>query len=249
MISKNKVKFLNSLKLKKNRDINNLFIIEGTKIYFELVKQKKYKLIETFCTKDWLSKNKINYEYTLVSNSEYKKISNQKNPEGIMSVVEKPILKINNNKILNSFSIVLDGIQDPGNLGTIIRTADWFGVENIFCSRISVDVYNPKVVQATKGAIFRVNVFYVDLLEFLNEFNNKIEFYAAFLKGDNIYKTKFKKSGMLILGNEGNGISDKILQFNIKKIKIPNFSKKINKTESLNISVSSAIFLSEILKS
>jgi len=247
MISKNKIKFINSLKLKKNRDINNLFIIEGTKIYFELINQKKYKLIDAYCTDTWVKKNNTNTDYNLVTDNELKKISNQKNPEGILAIVEKTEPKIDKHKILNSFSIVLDDIQDPGNLGTIIRTADWFGIENIFCSLNSVDVFNPKVIQATKGSIFRVNVFYVDLFEFLKEYNKKIKFYAAFLDGENIYKTKFDKKGILIFGNESKGISKKVSEFKIDKIKIPNFSNKKEKAESLNISISTAIFLSEIL--
>jgi len=129
-----------------------------------------------------------------------------------------------------------------------MRTADWFGVKNIFCSLNSVDVYNPKVIQATKGSIFRVNVFYVDLQEFLSKFDGKIKFYAAFLGGKNIYKTNFDKKGMLILGNESNGISDKVSSFKVEKIKIPKFSDNIEKPESLNISISAAIFLSEIFK-
>lgn len=248
MISKNKIKFLNSLKVKKNRDKNNLFIIEGTKIFYELTSQKKYKISEIYCTENWLLKNKTTLNYYVISESELKKISNQVNPEGVLAVVNKSNKKYNEKFILENFSLVLDDIQDPGNLGTIVRTADWFGIENIFCSKNSVDVFNPKVVQSTKGAIFRVNVFYVDLVEFLNKFNNKLKIYSAFLDGENIYKLKFDNKGLLILGNESNGISNKINNFNINKIMIPNLSKKSQKTESLNLSVSASIFLSEIFR-
>ena len=181
---------------------------------------------------------KINFQE--ISLNELQKISLLKNPADAVATVtlpEWPLLKAE--ELKNKFSILLDGVQDPGNMGTIIRTADWFGIKNVICSKDTVDVYNPKVVQATMGSLARVRLTYCDLNEFLHQ--SELPAYGALLNGDNIYQTDFGTEGFLIMGNEGNGISAEIQQLISHKVTIP----RIGEAESLNVAIATAIFCSE----
>ncbi|HWZ35021.1 MAG TPA: RNA methyltransferase [Mucilaginibacter sp.] len=176
-----------------------------------------------------------------ISSAIIEKISGLKTAADVVAAVRIPQWPALVYDILNKkFSIVLDGIQDPGNMGTIIRTADWFGIENIICSDDCVEVYNPKVVQATMGSLSRVNVHYVDLEKILTD--TKLPVYGALLDGENIYNTNFGDEGLIVMGNEGKGLTDKVKQLVTRAITIP----RGGKAESLNVAIATAIFCSEI---
>jgi len=176
-----------------------------------------------------------------VNNVELEKISTLQTPQGILALVKQPkATPLDPDVLKNCFSIVLDGVQDPGNLGTIIRTADWFGFKNIICSLNTADVYNPKTIQATMGSLPRVNVFYEDLSLVLPKV--QVPIYGALLEGKSIYKTDFGTEGLLILGNEGQGISAAVINFIQQPVTIP----RIGKAESLNVAISAGIFCAEI---
>ncbi|MDB5031130.1 MAG: methyltransferase [Mucilaginibacter sp.] len=169
------------------------------------------------------------------------KISSLKTAPDVIAVVKIPQWPgLNYNMLNKKFSIVLDSIQDPGNMGTIIRTADWFGIDHIICSEDCVEVYNPKVVQATMGSLSRINVHYVDLPAVLSQINLPV--YGALLDGENIYNTNFGSEGLVVMGNEGNGLSEEVKQLVNKAITIP----RAGNAESLNVAIATAIFCSEI---
>ena len=236
MITKNQIQFIKSLKFKKNRIKHQLFIVEGQKNIKELL-DSNYQYISIYATNSWMKLNKdINATY--ISDNELKSISNQKNPNEVLAIV-----KIKNYQtILNSgVVLVLDDINDPGNMGTILRICDWFGICQIVCSNNTVDIYNSKVVQSSMGSIFRVNVFYTNLSDYLLKIKTPI--YGAFLDGKSIGDVSFPKNFHLVMGNEANGISENITKLITKKVSIHNVSKK---TDSLNVAVATSIFLYEI---
>lgn len=182
---------------------------------------------------------KINFQE--ISMKDIEKISTLKTPQDVIGLIKIPIwATLNYNRLKQKFSLVLDSIQDPGNMGTIIRTADWFGITDIICSEDTVDVYNPKVVQATMGSLARVNVHYANLEEVLPQAGLPI--FGAMLDGENIYNSNFGTEGLLIMGNEGNGISPAIERLITTKITIP----RAGKAESLNVAIATAILCSEI---
>ena len=182
---------------------------------------------------------KINFQG--ISLNDLEKISTLKTPQDIVALVKIPEWPVLTQAILKQkFSIVLDGIQDPGNMGTIIRTADWFGIKHIICSEDTVDVYNPKVIQATMGSLSRINVYYIDLQPFLLQIN--MPAFGALLDGINIYQTNFGDEGLIVMGNEGNGLRPEIVKLVHKAITIP----RVGKAESLNVGIATAIFCSEI---
>ncbi len=252
MLSKNKIKFINSIKKKKYREIHQCFFVEGEKMVDELLKSD-LQIIEIFSTQDWLHNNqdittlKKHFEITEITENELKKISSLSTPNKVLAIANQPSNPLNFNAIQSELSLFLDNIHDPGNLGTIIRIADWFGIKNIFCSQESVDLFNPKVVQSTMGSIFRVNVHYVDSIKFLSELNTITDYniYGTFLEGDNIYNEKLSPSGLIIMGSESHGISNEIKPFIHKKLFIPGYPKDLRTTESLNISVATSILCSE----
>lgn len=178
-----------------------------------------------------------------VKNAELDKISTLQTPQGFLALVYIPKNKELNLKALkNQFTLILDGVQDPGNMGTIIRTADWFGFKNMICSVDCVEVFNPKTVQATMGSLARVNIYEADLPALLGR--NTIPVFGALLDGESIYKTQWGTEGLVILGNEGKGISAEV----IKKINTPVTIPKIGEAESLNVAVSAAIFCAELVR-
>ena len=247
MLSKNKIKFINSLKLKKNRDKESLFIAEGSKIVSEILSSDlNIPLISA--TSDWISKNEINpsIEVLECSISELKKITTLTTASEVIAVVRIPKNEYSIDKIQSKLSLALDDIQDPGNLGTIIRLADWFGIENIFCSKNTADIYNPKVIQATMGSFLRVKTHYVDLPEFLKQ-QLIIPVYGTFMEGENIYNQDLSSTGIIVMGNEGNGISLSIEELITHKIAIPPANKKVH-PESLNVGTATGIILSEFLR-
>jgi TrmH family RNA methyltransferase len=256
MLSKNKIKFINSLKKKKNRINKRLFLVEGEKINYELF-DSCYRIYETFATESYISKLPRNKRsssqyFHSITERELQKISDLKTPNKVLSVVEIPELSISSEEIKNSLSLVLDRINDPGNLGTIIRTADWFGIKQIFCSSDSVDMYNPKVIQATMGAFTRVNVFYENLKAFLSQYQDLKDFpiYGTFLEGDNIYNSSLRKKGLIVMGSESHGISEELSSYIHQKLYIPPYfpNNQSHQSESLNLSVATGIICSEFRK-
>jgi TrmH family RNA methyltransferase len=231
LLSKNKIKLIRSLQAKKNRDSESFFVVEGEKMVEELLRDNP-ALVEFVVTT--LNNSSFDRCYQADERS-MKEISSLKTPSSLLAVVRK--LEVSTST--SNFVLALDGIQDPGNLGTIIRTADWFGVDRIVCSLDTVDCYNPKVVQATMGSIFRVAVEYTDLTEFLA--SSELPIYGALLNGKNLYETELQIPSILLIGNEGKGISPSAQAHIDHPVFIPSYGK----AESLNASMATGILLAE----
>lgn len=247
MITNNQIKYFKQLQQKKCRDSEGLFVIEGIKLVNEAMMHHYSEVNTILSTKEALNqllKNKENI-VEVVPYEIIKRISALKTPQQTIAIMHIPqrqkLSQIKKNEII----IALDKIKDPGNLGTIIRLADWFGVEHIICSKESVDCYNPKVVQASMGAIFRVKIHYYDLTEFL-ESQKEACIYGTMLEGENIYNVGLELPGIVLMGNESEGISKGLQKYVRKSIHIPNFSINQVKSESLNVSIATSIALSEI---
>lgn len=237
MVSKGQIKLITSLQQKKFRQNHQLFIAEGVKVIQELL-QSNFELEHLYVTEAIFGSINADKK-TAISDSELKKISCLSTPNNCLAIFKIPKQK---NLIESGLIVALDDIRDPGNLGTIIRLCDWYGVSQIICSENSVDVFNPKVVQATMGSISRVNVAYLDLKEFLKEAKSQV--FGTFMDGKNVYKQTLPLEGIIVLGNEANGISVEIEKLVTQRIAIPRFGD-LQKTESLNVATATAIFLSE----
>lgn len=243
MLSKTRLKYIQTLGQKKFRDSEGLFIAEGPKLVEELLKEKSLVIREVLAVSAWigqygfLAKNSI---LTEVTELELERISQLSAPNQVIAVLEqipeKPLLAEK-----GRFTLALDDIRDPGNLGTIIRLADWYGVENIICSNSTTDIYNPKVVQSSMGSIGRVRVFYTDLVEWLKK--QEVSSYAAVLDGRSVHEMPSLKEGILVIGNESQGIHEPLLQKINEKVTIP----RIGKAESLNAAVATGILLSHLV--
>jgi len=242
MISKQKIKFISSLKHTKYRLKFNCFIAEGEHVVRSFM-ESNFKVNSLFATKEWIEKNKSS-DSCCVTKRELGRISCLKNPSDVLAIIQKPNSKFEKTKENTQFPIVLlDGIADPGNMGSIIRTADWFGLNSIYLSEQCVDVFNPKVVQATMGSLARLNVFYVDSSQFLYSLKEKkITCYGACLSGKNIYTLDREAKSAIVFGNESHGISLETQKVLDDKILIPRKNKLI---DSLNVAVSFGIILSE----
>ncbi len=241
VINKAKVKFVNSLRLGKFRRYEQCFTAEGNTLVIDLIKSK-LAIREFFATEKWVLQHRHLIEktpYTIVVESELKKISNLKNPSEVMAVVNMPENKIPDIRLIHEWSLVLDNIRNPGNLGTIIRTADWFGFRSIFCSNETVDVYNPKVIQATMGSLSKVELFYTNLIELFAQKPPNFPVYGTLLQGTNINKLQHPQKGFVIVGSEAHGISNELLPYVNRKITIP--SSPTAAAESLNASIATAI--------
>lgn len=239
MLSKNQVKLIQKLHQKKYRNELNLFIVEGKKSINEFL-QAGYTPQLLIATEAFTA-SVPQHLITPVSKDELRKVSTLQNPDEGLAVFEQPKYK----GILQEGVIVaLDNVQDPGNLGTIIRLCDWFGVETLLCNTQTVDCYNPKVVQASMGSLTRVAVHYLDLAAFLT--TTALPVYTMDLEGENLYTATFPKDCILILGNEANGISAEVRALSNEVITIPRFSKH-QRTESLNVAMAGAIILSEVM--
>jgi len=237
-----KQKLVRSLAMKKFRDSEGLFVAEGAKLICDLA-NGGLECVYLFSTQNsYVAENK---EFIEITEQELQKISNQKTPQGALAVFKIPKYEINFENIKNELSIALSDVQDPGNVGTIIRLADWFGFANIYCSEGCADAFAPKTVQATMGALARVKIHRVNLHEFLSANTKHTTIYGTFLKGENIYQTQLKKTGIIVMGSEGNGISEDIKPLITNKITIPTFSQNSQRTESLNVAVAAAIVCSE----
>lgn len=237
MLTKNQIKYITQLKQKKFRDLNKVFVAEGFKVINELL-NSTLQLEHIYTTKR-LSFDVSKEFVTEITEADLKKISSLTTPNDCLAV-----FKMKEDKLPqpNGLKIALDNVRDPGNLGTIIRLCDWFGVADLICSNETVDVYNTKVVQATMGSLTRVNIFYTNLADYLKDTNELI--FGTFMDGTNIYKTNLPNSGIIVMGNEANGISKEIEALVTAKIAIPRFGD-LQQTESLNVATATAIILSE----
>lgn len=262
MISKNKIKYIRSLELKKNRNKEGKFVAEGFKVVDDLLALQPADLI--VATQEWLHGKHLadQTEVIEVTEEELKKVSFLQHPQQVLAVFRQDtgcnkqdsnnsqeeaeeknfgFSKINTQEL----SLALDGVQDPGNLGTIIRIADWFGITHIYCSQDTADVYNPKVVQATMGSIARVKVEYGNLLALVESLPADVPVYGTLLDGDNIYQQQLENRGLIVMGNEGKGISPALAKKVNRRLLIPNFPKGRATADSLNVAIATAITCSE----
>ncbi len=248
MISKAKIKYIRSLELKKNRLADNVFVAEGPKVVGDLLRVMRARLI--VATQEWMSCNESEChgaEIIEVSADELRKVSFLQTPQDVLAVFNMPDRNDTDNceVPIGKLSLALDGVQNPGNLGTIIRIADWFGITEIFCSNDTADAFNPKVVQATMGSIARVSIRYVNLSEMLSTLPDGFPVYGTFLDGEDIYQQTLSDEGLIIMGNEGNGISHEVGRLINRRLLIPNFSTSEDRAESLNVAIATAITCSE----
>ena len=244
MISKNKIKYIRSLELKKNRNKEGKFVAEGFKVVDDLLALQPADLI--VATQEWLHGKHLaaQTEVIEVTEEELKKVSFLQHPQQVLAVFRQAQdgdFSINT----QGLSLALDGVQDPGNLGTIIRIADWFGITHIYCSQDTADVYNPKVVQATMGSIARVKVEYGNLLALVESLPADVPVYGTLLDGDNIYQQQLENRGLIVMGNEGKGISPALAKKVNRRLLIPNFPEGRATADSLNVAIATAITCSE----
>lgn len=238
MFTKNQAKLIKSLQDKKNRVELGLFLVEGEKSVLEVL-NSDFEVDLVLTTTEFFDKfgDKIREKsksYEIVNQFELEKVGTFATNDSALAVVKQ---KENTSFNVNEIVIALDEIKDPGNLGTIIRIADWYGIKNIVASKETVDFYNPKVITATKGSFTRVNMFYTDLKDFLSK--QKSPIFGAFLNGENIHKMKFPSKGIIVLGNESNGVNKEIEKLITQKVTIPSYGK----AESLNVSIATAVIL------
>ena len=241
MLSKNQIKLITSLQQKKQRFVNQLFFAEGIKVIQELV-ESNFELVHLYTTQNDF-KEVSQDKKTLISENELKKISALATQNTCLGVFR---IQADKKIIESGLILALDSIRDPGNLGTILRLCDWFGIDQIVCSKDAVDIYNPKVVQATMGSIARVNVNYIDLENFIGQ--TQLPVFGTFMQGNIIYKTDLPQEGIIVMGNEANGISPELEKLIKNRLTIPRFGS-LQKTESLNVATATAIVLSEFRRS
>ncbi len=247
MISKNQIKYIHQLELKKFRKQEGLFIAEGHKVVGDLLRAG-FKPRQIFAVQDWITDNSsqlsvLDSQLSEVNLEELTRLSLLQHPQQVLALFPIPDEQtIPSPK--NALSILLDNVQDPGNLGTIIRIADWFGIDTIYCSLGTVDAWNPKVVQATMGSIARVHIKYADPQLLFDSLPDKFPVYGTFLDGDNIYTQQLSQQGIIVMGNEGNGISDAVRSRVTHKLLIPDFHKG-DTADSLNVAIATAITCSE----
>ena len=243
-LSKNKIKYIQSLKEKKYRIEHRTFVAEGAKLVFDLLESM---LCQFLAAEPGLLKSvssNIDAEKIEATEDELKKASFLKSTPQIIAVFYQPPDDISSIDFSKGLYLVLDGVQDPGNLGTIVRLADWFGIEHVFCSPDTADIYNPKTVQATMGAIARVKVHYTDIAELLAAHSN-IPIYGTFLNGNNVYGENLSDNGFIVMGSEGNGVSAKVEKLINNRLFIPNYPTGQKTSESLNVAAATAIVCSE----
>ena len=237
MISKNQIKFIKSLSLKKNRVKAQLFVAEGEKIVNELL-NSNFEIEHIYATKQFSGINRCQKSaITLITNDELLRISNLTSPNNVLAIVK---ISQKESEKSHGIKLVLDDVNDPGNLGTIIRMCDWFGVTQLICSNSTVDCYNPKVVQSAMGSLFRLDIKYLDLATYLDNIDTPI--YGAYMNGVDVKRQEFPKQAHLIMGNEANGISQSISKYITNKVSIKNIG---GNTESLNVAVATSILLHE----
>lgn len=243
MLSKAKIKWIHSLEMKKFRNEYGLFLAEGHKLVGDLLPLLSCRFLAA--TASWIARHpkvKVD-EMVEVSEEELRRASIQQHPQEVLAVFEIPQHQLQIKDLDQHLSLALDGVQDPGNLGTIIRIADWFGIEHVLCSKDTADAYNPKTIQASMGAIGRVKVHYCDLASIFKQV--QVPVFGTFLEGDNIYRKDLPANGIIVMGNEGKGVSKEIAALVDEKLFIPNFPPERQGSESLNVSTATAITCSE----
>jgi TrmH family RNA methyltransferase len=244
MLSKNKIKFIKSLEKKKHRTESGCFLAEGNKLVADMLPFFDCELLIT--KTPWLAtqgdiKAK---ELLVVEDEEIGKASLLKNPQDVIAVFRQPDYRLEKEDLANGLTLVLDGVQDPGNFGAIIRLADWFGIKRVICSPDTVDVYNPKTVQASMGALTHVKIYYLSPAELLNDLPD-VPVYGTFLDGKNIYTENLSPAGLIIMGNEGNGISPSLESRITNRLYIPNYPPDADSVDSLNVAVATAVVCAE----
>jgi TrmH family RNA methyltransferase len=243
MVSKAKIKWVRSLEMKKYRDKNQLFVAEGNKLVSELIRvfACEWMLAET----SWMATqgDLPAKELVVAAEGDIGKVSLLKSPQQVLAVFQRPYFDLEEANPARQLILALDGVQDPGNLGAIIRLADWFGIEHVVCSADTADAFNPKSVQATMGAIGRVKIHYTHLENYLRSTDTPL--YGAFLKGSNLYEKRLSANGVLVMGNEGNGIRPAIEPLISDRLYIPPYPIGGTNSESLNVAVATAIICAE----
>jgi TrmH family RNA methyltransferase len=255
VLSRNKIKYLTSLKIKKFRDLRGQFIIEGDKIIRDILQDEKTLVQQLIATGEWLAENQLlmNGRIGEVIEAEKKdiaRVSSLETPAPVMAVVDIPQIQPDFNKLAETWSLVLDNIQDPGNVGTIIRSADWFGIQNIICSRDCADCFSPKVVQASMGAILNVNLHYTDLTEIMDKLPHDPSYrvYGTFVKGTPVHDLPATSKGLMVFGNEARGISKELVPFIQSCITIPPAKRYSTHVESLNVASAVAIVCALLIR-
>ena len=246
MIGKNTIKWVHSLEMKKNRKREGLFVAEGPKVAGDLL--PRFRLHSVFATDEWTGGDSIGADVRVerVDDDTLRRLSFLQHPQQVVAVMEmnkEEKVEVDADRL----TIMLDGVQDPGNLGTIIRIADWFGIDSIICSPDTADAYNPKVVQATMGSLGRVSVTYSPLVPLLSSLPADMPIYGTLLDGKDIYQKELTRHGVIIMGNEGNGISDEVRAMVTHPLLIPRF-RQGESAESLNVAVATAITCSEFCR-
>jgi len=243
MLSKAQISHITSLQHKKFRNQHKLFVVEGIKSVREFI-SSTYNIQKIYASNEGAAKlGKIpqNIKFEELTVQEFAKISSLQNPQGALAIVEIPEEnQITTLELQARHTLLLDDVQDPGNLGTIIRTAEWFGITHVICSIGCVDAYNPKVVQATMGSLSRIRIYYLDLMEFITQHNMPV--FGALLDGKSIYETNFGHQGFILMGNEGNGIRAQLIEQIDHRVTIP----RIGQAESLNVAIATTLFCSEL---
>ncbi|MDR0894179.1 MAG: RNA methyltransferase [Prevotellaceae bacterium] len=244
-LSKNRMKYIRSLELKKNRRSEHTFLAEGARLVGDLLGYLPCRFL--IATKEWLSAHRepAAEEVIMVSEEELARASLLKSPQQVLAVFEQPRYTFTPAAVAQSLCLALDDVQDPGNLGTIVRLADWFGIEHIFCSPNTADIFNPKAIQATMGGIARVQVHYISLPEFITSLPAGTPVYGTFLDGENIYRQTLTAHGVLIMGNEGNGIGRNTERLIDNRLFIPSYPAERTTSESLNVAIATAVACAE----
>lgn len=245
MITKARIKLIKSLEQRKQRNLQHLFIAEGPKLVGELLATLQPSYVAAL--PEWWKENKnivkSPCEFDTITLEELQKTSLLRTPQQVIALFPIPQYKFNPDIAQHELCLALDGIQDPGNMGTILRIADWFGIHNVVCSEDCADVYNPKAVQATMGALARVKVHYTNLPEILSQ--SKTQIYGTLLDGNNIYEQELGQKGYIVMGNEGKGLSFPTRNLVTKKFLIPNYPQGTQTTESLNVAIATSIVCAE----
>lgn len=251
-ITKSEISFVKELHKKKERQAQSLFIVEGEKCVHELL-HSKYSIETIFATAEWIDAHSVilmqkKIIYREIGSSSLERISTLAQPNKVLAIAKQPHSAFEMNALKNKFALVIDGVSDPGNLGTIIRIADWYGIEHIICSPTTCEQYNPKVVQAAMGSLFRIVCTYTDIVSFLIEYKQVVKqpVFAAHLQGLSIKDLSVDPVGLLVLGSESHGITSDVIALCDTKLTIVQKSKH-QQTESLNAAVAAAIIINKIL--
>lgn len=245
--SGNFIKWVRSLSLKKNRDDQGCFVAEGMKLVVDTLAY--FECIALVATKEWFESVQEPVKSYMVapvvaSREQMQRMSQFSTPSDVLAVYKIPQRNVSGGEIRSNLNIVLDGVQDPGNLGTIVRVADWFGISDVFCSESTADIYSHKAIQATMGAISRVRVHYCELCDLLSR-HSDLPIYGTFLNGENIYNAELSEKGFIVFGSEGHGISDRVSKIINRRLLIPSYPSGADTSESLNVSVAAAITVNE----